>query len=72
MPAAQGQGHELIDPAAALDEKVGARVGQLVELAVGQVGSERVVRLLRGRRLGEVLDDHFGVAQRVGVFAVVA
>ena len=53
------QGHELVELAAALDEEVRARVRQLVELAVGQVGRERVVGLQRGRRLGVVLDDHF-------------
>jgi hypothetical protein len=72
VAAAQRQRHQLIDPAAALHEEVGARVRQLVELAVGFVGGKRVERLLRAARLGVMLHDHLRVTEQGGVFAVVA
>ena len=71
MAAADRERHELIDSPIRLDEEVRACVRQLVELAVGDIRRERVVRLACGRRLGVVLDDHFRVAEDVGVFAVV-
>ena len=54
------------------DDEVGADVGQLVQLDVGDVGGEGVVDGAGAAGLGHVLDDHVRVAQPPGVFAVVA
>src|SRR3954453_1778298 len=72
VAAAGAGGGELEDPAGGGDHEVGADVGQLVQLDVGDVGREGVVDGGRGAGLGDVLDDHVRVAQPPLAVAVVA
>src|SRR6185437_11693321 len=56
----------------AVDDEVGAGLGQLVQLGVGLVRRERVDGRLGVGALGVVLDDDLGVDELVGRDAVVA
>ena len=72
VATADCQWHELVDRPVRVDHEVRAHVRQLVQLRVGVIGREGVVRARECVACGVVLDDHLGRDQAPLRGAVVA